>query len=317
MSLTYPAKTQSENFVKEKESNASHLMKNSVNWNTVNHDGWHLPATKDKHDWCGEWYYKGCLNVKGHAEATGDFESFRGCGFLKPFQKSCFRADCEKCYSSWNGRSSSKATRRIQVYEEQSHRKAKHIIISIPQWDYKLTKKELAKKVRIILDKVGCLGGAMVYHPFRKYKTSTLDSISSRYEWYFSPHFHVIGFGWIDQIAEMNKKFGYVVKNLGFRNSVFSTFYYQLSHAGIKQHNHSLTWFGDLSYSNLKVPDLEKELEQCPICANELKEIRLVGLFSHKPPDDIVYCSIDVKDYEYVVNEEFYQKVGIKIPYTN
>ena len=30
MSLTYPAKTQSENFVKEKESNASHLMKNSV-----------------------------------------------------------------------------------------------------------------------------------------------------------------------------------------------------------------------------------------------------------------------------------------------
>ena len=37
-----------------------------TNWEIVNHEGWALPATKEKHDWCGLWQTFGCLNSKEH-----------------------------------------------------------------------------------------------------------------------------------------------------------------------------------------------------------------------------------------------------------
>ena len=67
---------------------------NSWNWFKIQHDDWHLPATKEPHEWCGSWAYRGCLNVSGHAHIEG----FKGKGFLKTFQKSCYRADCELCW---------------------------------------------------------------------------------------------------------------------------------------------------------------------------------------------------------------------------
>jgi hypothetical protein len=70
-----------------------------------------------------------------------------------------------------------------------------------------------------------------------------------------------------------------------------------LSHAGIKKRNHSLTWFGDLSYSKLKLEDLEKELHKCPYCNEELVELYLVGSYTHKPPDLDCEILIDTDDY--------------------
>ena len=53
----------------------------------IEYDDWHLPGQKDKKSDCGNWLYMGCLNK--HAHPNGEI-------FLKPFQKSCLRADCEK-----------------------------------------------------------------------------------------------------------------------------------------------------------------------------------------------------------------------------
>src|SRR5437870_7591682 len=86
-----------------------------TNWNDVEHDGWKLPATDEPHDWCGSWQAKGCLNVDGHAHTK-----FRGKIYIKTYQRSCYRASCEKCHTKWIARESNKATRRIEKYEKLS-----------------------------------------------------------------------------------------------------------------------------------------------------------------------------------------------------
>ena len=280
MSLTYPALEPSKN----NRVQQFDKMHESSNWFSISHDGWHLPATLEKHDWCGDWFYRGCLNEKGHAGSE-----YEGKGFLKTFQRSCFRADCELCFEKWLARESSKATRRTEKYEEQSKKHAKHIIISAPEYEYGKSKKELAETARMILKKVYCEGGSMIFHAYRYNKETRT--------WYWSPHFHVIGFGWINQVAEAYSKHGWVIKNKGTRESVFSTYYYLLSHCGIKKNNHALVWFGDLSYSKLKVEDYENENKFCPYCSEELQELYLVGDISHKPPDVPCELAVDVADW--------------------
>lgn len=282
-----------------KKIDAFDLQHESQNWFSISHDGWSLPAVDDPHDWCGLWSYRGCLNTAGHKGTIAE-----GKGFLQTYQRSCFRARCSLCWKKWLGRESSKSTHRIEHFEKISKKKVKHIIISVPDWDYGLDKKELSKKARTILKDVNCLGGCMIYHPFRfdrKLKT-----------WYYSPHFHVLGFGWITAVAEAYSKHGYIIKNKGERDSTFSTIYYILSHAGVKKRNHSLVWFGDLSYSKLKsseIPALADNKQKCPYCENELEELFLIGDYSHRPPDESVEIFIDTDDYAIVKyeKEEFYE----------
>ena len=296
MSLVYPASTQS----KKSRTEIFNDLHDSQNWGSVSHDGWHLPGTYEQHDWCGSWAYRGCLNVEGHKHD----ETFHGKGFLKTFQRTCFRADCEICYPKWMARASNKATRRIEKYEKISHRKVKHIVISVPSWKYGLEAKLQRKEAMQVLKDLQCLGGTIIYHPFRYNRDFK--------QWYYSPHFHVLGFGWISGTAENYKKNGWFVKNLGTRDSTFSTFYYQLSHAGIKKHQHTLVWFGDLSYSKLKVEDLDRELEKCPICQNELVELRFVGPFEKKPPDLECELAIDIEQYDEVNTALYAQQPGQK-----
>jgi len=224
LQVTYPA---------SKRSKFLDLNKNT-NWYSIEHDGWHLPAIEDKREDCGKWLTKGCLNVKAH-EGT----QFAGKVFIKTFQRWCFRASCEECSRKWRGREANKATRRIEAYIKKSKDKPKHIIISVPNWLYHKPINELRKDAYKILSKVNAVGGTLICHPFRYHKEIK--------QWYFSPHFHVIGFGWIENTKEIYHKEGWVVKNLGVRKSVFGTFHYQLSHAGVKKGFHTLVWFGRLS----------------------------------------------------------------------
>ena len=261
---TYPASKRSEIFEQ------THL---SQNWLTIEHDGWHLPAVEEPKEDCGKWQTKGCLNVAAHAKSE-----YPGRIFIKTFQKSCFRASCQKCYRKWMGRESNKATRRVKKYERISGEPAKHIIISPPSWLHEKPLRELRKMAYKILKKVNCIGGTLIYHPFRYHKETQ--------RWYFSPHFHVIGFGWITNVKELYNQDGWIVKNKGLRDSIFATFYYQLSHAGVKHGYHTLTWFGDLSYSKLKVEE-EPNPDVCPLCFAKLRPVFYYGLFGWEPPPEV------------------------------
>lgn len=269
--LTYPASKRSEFFDQIHEES---------NWFTIHHDGWHLPSTGSEREDCGKWLTKGCLNVSAHSKSD-----FPGKAFIKTFQKSCYRADCPVCYKKWMARESNKATRRIEKYEKLSDEPAKHIIISPPSWLHSTPIRELKQIAYKILKKVNCKGGTLIYHPFRYDKGIK--------NWYFAPHFHAIGFGWLSCIEEIYNKDGWIVKNKGLRDSVFATFYYQLSHAGIKRGYHTLTWFGDLSYSKLKV-EKEPNPDICPLCSNKLRPVFHYGLFGWTPPPE-THCEIFVE----------------------
>lgn len=244
----------------------------NTNWDTIQYDGFRLPATEDAHDWCGLWQTKGCLNEKEHRRL-----GFKNKIFVKQYQRSCFRAVCKVCFKKWMGRQSNKATRRIEKFENNSENKPKHIILSVPHWEYNLSVKELRKKSYSILKDLGCIGGTFIFHPFRFDKTQR--------RWYYSPHFHIVGFLRI-RISKICKINGWIIKDVGFRKSIFQTFYYLLSHSGVRRGYHTLIWFGDLSYSKLK---LEKEPDStiCPLCSQKLVPIYHEGEHSGIPPDEI------------------------------
>lgn len=115
---------------------------------------------------------------------------------------------------------------------------------------------------------VGLYGGLSIFHPFR------CDTA----EWYWSPHFHTIGYGWIHGTKEVYEDQGWVIKNIGVRKDVVRVVSYALSHAGIREGNHAVTWFGELSYAKLKV-ELEPDDEnKCPFCLSPLVLLQWVGI---------------------------------------
>ena len=152
---TYPA-------LKRSKKSLIHEGRNQAQ---VEYDDWHLPGQKEKRSFCGDWSYMGCLNKQNHT--NGEI-------FLKPFQRSCFRADCEQCCFKWLGRSASKATKRMKLYEKQSKKIAKHIIISVPYWDYYKPKKEIAKKAYQVVKEVKADSGLIIFHPFRYHKKTDM-----------------------------------------------------------------------------------------------------------------------------------------------
>jgi len=135
-----------------------------------------------------------------------------------------------------------------------------HIVASVPARDYGLKFKSLRNKVVKILAVRGVVGGVLIFHAFR---------YNVRQHWYWSPHFHVLGFvsggygrcrgckrkgldclgcgGFEGRTRRAFEKDGYIVKVLGKRKTVFGTAWYQLNHASVRvggKRSSVATWFG-------------------------------------------------------------------------
>lgn len=271
---TYPVSKQS-NFFERLEN--FELLNINTNWDCITHQDFHLPATKEKHDWCNTWAWKGCADVEVHT-CLGYHNKIEA----KSFKRHCYRPDCIECYKFWIVREANKATRRIERYEGLSGLPAKHVIVSPPSWLHGEDVVKLRKEALKIVKSVNAEGGAIITHPFRQEKIINVFSEENR-NWFVSPHFHIVGFGWIDGTAEAFKKNGWIVKNKGVRDSVFSTFCYLLSHAGIKKGVHTVIWFGSCSYSKLKI-EKEPRTEFCTICGGDYIEIVNNNPELNKPP---------------------------------
>ena len=199
------------------------------------------------------------------------------------------RADCPICRQKWAGRLAGRAENRISQVSGLGP--AKHVVISLPQKDYGLVQTDypgLRRKVYKILKKVGVRGGCLIFHPFRRRcpRCGTVPEMGHKaclkcrnywFEWYFSPHFHVVGFGWVKGTGKEFLRSGYVVKNVGCRKSVGGTVLYQLSHAGVHLDYHVVTWFGACSYNKLRVEPEERERPTCPTCGARLIPCRWFG----------------------------------------
>ena len=188
---------------------------------------------------------------------------------------------------------SNKSASRIGIYEQKTGESAKHIVISPPHYLKNKPVSELRKEAYKVLKNVNAKGGCLVVHPFRKYEQTKL-SYSSKWIWFESIHFHVVVFGWIDNVAENYKKNGWIVKNLGVRKSNFGTIRYILSHAGIKKRSHTLTWFGECGYkSKLKVPEYVNTERICPYCSEVLCKVLPLGPNVVKPPPQEMECVVN------------------------
>lgn len=228
--------------------------------------GWDLPSHGSAYFDCGKWRLKGCLNVEDHVQ-DGILESMVGKIFVKIHRRSCLRAECPICYEKWAGKEASKVEWRLMAWSGRGE--PIHVVVSPKNKDIHLLKyTSLRQKCYDIAQSSGFLGGSCIFHPYRQRKDKS---------WYFSPHFHLIGFGWIKGTKSGYKKHGWIVKNVGVRKTISGTALYQLSHCGIHEKYHSVTWFGKLSYNRLKVPEKPIEKEVCPICGKRLRELWYFG----------------------------------------
>lgn len=237
--------------------------------------GWGLPAHGNSYFDCGVWWWKGCLNVEGHVQQGLD-EDRVGKISARSYQRTCFRAECPVCYESWAGREAGKIAWRLQHTKKDGViiprlGKPIHLVVSPPVevW-IRSTFESLRMASYRIAKENGFRGGSCIFHHLRQNKLT--------FQWYFSPHFHMIGFGWIHGTKEGFERHGWVVKNVGIRKNVSGTALYQLSHAGIHASKHTVTWFGELAYNNMdKPPPMPEKEDLCPSCGEPMKPLYYFG----------------------------------------
>lgn len=226
-----------------------------------------------------------CDNWKEHKDKDipKDFLGKRTVDGKIPFGQSvvfvnayrCTDPLCPECCLHWAKLQANRAMRRFDAFSEVfgACYELRHLSISIPKFDYDKEFGFLKNQVIALAQGVGVIGGQAIYHPKRFNRELRV--------WYFSPHFHILGFvehGWVDGqfVKTMHGKTEYVVKNLGKRKSVYNTLMYQLSHAGIpsKVRSQAVVWFGDCRSSKIKAikPNFDVVKKRvCPICQKPLK----------------------------------------------
>lgn len=235
---------------------------------------WALPGHGEPYADCGSWRSKGCLNVEGHKQ-EGILEKMAGKVLVRRYKRTCIRAECPKCYESWAGKEAGKIQHRLRSSPKKS--RPIHLIVSPSVEDVcRLSFEDLRHKSYSVSKKSGFYGGSCIFHPFRE------DDFTKT--WYFSPHFHMVGYGWIVRTKEGYERHGWVVKNAGLRKTVSGTALYQLSHAGVHKNHHTVTWFGTMAYNKLRVVGSEPTEERCPICGEKLRALWYFG--AEKLPEE-------------------------------
>ena len=92
------------------------------------------------------------------------------------------------------------------------------------------------------------------------------------------------------------KKRNWIALYKGVRKSVFHTFHYLLSHCGINKKNHTVIWFGSLSYGKVKHKEPKKK-SGCPACGQKLVPIYYDGIHPVVPPEQYFDGFVDSEDW--------------------
>lgn len=215
------------------------------------------------------------------------------CGHSYTLKSSCMRRSCPHCGEKWARREARIASERLwagaNLIMHGTPRRAGyrvvHCVVSMNDQDDDINDQRT--KANVVLKRHGIAGGLMIYHPFRK------DDQDKAFVPDGHVHFHVIG------IAPGNIQAGGLPSDNGavfkvikdarrgdFRGlhecgEVRSLAFYQLTHCGILEGKHALTWFGTLSYNAISNKTLDMSYpgyierlttpppKRCPTCGSE------------------------------------------------
>ena len=157
--------------------------------------------------------------------------------YIKASRIHCWRLACPNCMNDVCLKRGAQLEKKILAYSSLERRagrrvpQLKHWVVSPPQeWAIEIIQNAdlfpfLVTYIQYMLIEFGFLGGAMVFHPWRLQDD----------EWVLGPHFHIVGYGFVDN-RKIHEKYGCVVKQIhpGERiRSVRQTIAYLLTHAGI------------------------------------------------------------------------------------
>ena len=141
----------------------------------------------------------GCVKLIFMTKPLLDSVNHRGNAYIKKRIRHCFNPRCPTCYLSWATREAKFATWRIKEASKK-YGKAEHIICSVPKSEYSMFEEGysgyLQGRARLlkILNNRGIIGGGVIFHGFRfaNAKESRIKGVP--FGWYWSPHWHVVGF---------------------------------------------------------------------------------------------------------------------------
>jgi len=190
------------------------------------------------------------------------------CGHVWEDEYSCNRRECPECWKKWLCREGEESairmwvlTRRVYLGKTLGRFRAGrivHVVISFRR--HGLSYSQARKKACTIAKRHGVSGGAVIFHPFR-----TDD------EGQYIPdgfvHYHVVGIAkaevvWPSPGSDLPYVFKHIPDPPRFKGDTKKTYLgvrkfadllrllrYLLSHAGLVQGTHALTWFGVLTYN--------------------------------------------------------------------
>ena len=250
---------------------------------------------------CGEIRHRGCLEIKNHPEEKAN---------IHVVKKGCTKATCPSCFIAWQAKEADAMANRIMRF--RGYGRPIHVMLSPPRNEPYPGYLTLKKRVYKMKDKVGLEGGALVFHPYRIFFGM----------WYFSPHFHALGYGWIVRTTDNYESNGWVVKKVKSdhpkeedKDYVVGVANYLLSHSGIYRKEavekmvlgaggtqllfevdkgkpprtlHSVTWFGALSYGKLRIAKTKeiKDYQRCEYCKAPMFSLKWIHSDRGPPIDD-------------------------------
>lgn len=191
---------------------------------------------------------------------------------------SCGQPGCPRHWKTWARQAADRVACRVEGFQRAAAYRypPRKIILSIDDEDpvlktWRVRRGELgavqAAKKHFIrkAGEIGCTGGSMVIHLWRTNDNvpgylegvKKWDWVRARKDWRkfvkFSPHAHIIGYGYLKPQEKGQENFEY--KNMGplrGRKEIEAVAFYNISHASIGKGISAVTYFGCCSYSKLK-----------------------------------------------------------------
>lgn len=219
-------------------------------------------------------------------------------------QHHCHNFNCPICYRNAAKRQAHKVTEKLLAGHDLYTKAGTHMGF-FRHWVFSPDQEEGigacmtladAKKLRSQLYDhlrlAGCLGATVVFHPFRlndpKDKIGRYIYEFPPYTWYPSPHFHVIGNGFLMKSNEFYKKTGWMYKMIreidpwesgkSVESVINYIIGYQNNHCGIAKGWQSVTYFGLFHSSKLQKAKVKKIMEtiECRKCGEALHSYEII-----------------------------------------